>query len=514
MLPLVLAVLGLAPVEGSERLDEGVIARIKIEAFQRSVLMETLGRLADRYGPRLGGSPEFREAALWSRDRLAGWGLENARLEPFEQEGPGWTLERFSAEMTEPRYMRLVAEPQAWSPSIAGVLKGRPVLIDVRSPDDFAAHRGRLKGAIVMNGRPGSEAPDPELPFGRFTKEELERRARQLDPGARGFGPFTPRSYRAAREASAKRAAAHKELMDFFRDEQVAALVTPNRVAGLLVHADGSYGRLATKPFPAFVMAAEHYGRIARLLEGGAPVTLALSLQARFYPEAIGANVVAEIPGSDPALKDEVVMLGAHLDSVQSGTGAIDDAAGCAVMMEAVRVLKAIGARPRRTVRLALWGSEELDHLGSRAYVRLHFGDPDTLVLKPEHERLSAYFNLDNGGSRIRGVYLQGSEAVRPIFEEYLKPFHYLGAETLTILNAGGTDHEEFDAVGLPGFQFIQDALDYETRVYHSNQDLYEAVVEEDLKQAVAIVASFVYHTAMRDERLPRKPAPSSAPRP
>lgn len=509
-----MAALGASPVGAREPVDESVIARIKTEAFQRSELMDTVSRLADRYGPRLGGSPEFAEAARWTRDRLAAWGLESARLEPFEQEGPGWTLERFSMEMTEPRYMRLVAEPQAWSASIIGVLTGRPVLVNIQSASDFAAHRGKLKGAIVMNGRPGAEAPDPELPAGRYTDGELERRARQIDPGVRGFGPFTPRSYRASREAAAKRQAARQEMTDFFRDEQVAALITPNRVPGLHVHADGTSGGVPPPRFPAFVMATEHYGRIARLLEGGVPVTLALGLQAQFHADAIGVNVLAEIPGSDPRLKDEVVMLGAHLDSVHSGTGATDDAAGCAVMMEAVRILKAIGGRPRRTIRIALWGSEELGHLGSRAYVKRHFGDPDTLALKPEHERLSAYFNLDNGSGRIRGVYLQGNEAVRPIFAEYLKPFHYLGAATLTILNTGGTDHEGFDAVGLPGFQFIQDAHDYETRVSHSNLDLYETVVEEDLKQAAAIVASFVYHAAVRDERLPRKPAASPEPRP
>jgi carboxypeptidase Q len=512
-LTVLLAAAGAGASEGRERVDEEVIASIRAEAFQRSAVMDTVRVLADRHGPRLGGSPEFAEAARWARDRLAALGLDNARLEPFQQEGPAWTLERFSVEMTEPRYMRVVAEPQTWSPPIEGVLRGRPVLVDIRSPAHFAAHRGKLRGAIVMNGRPGTEPRDPELPSGRYTDEDLARRAAQTDPGARGFGPFTPRSYRLSREAAAKRRAAAQEMRDFFVTEQVAALITPSRVPELLVTADSASARLATTRFPAFVMATEHYGRIARLLENGVPVTLALALEARFHAEAIGVNVLAEIPGTDPRLKDELVMLGAHLDSVHSGTGATDDAAGCAVMMEAVRILKAIGAHPRRTIRIALWGSEELGHLGSRAYVKRHFGDPDTLALKPDHGRLSAYFNLDNGSGRIRGVYLQGNEAVRPIFEEYLRPFHYLGAATLTILNTGGTDHEDFDAVGLPGFQFIQDAHDYETRVSHSSLDVYESVHEEDLKQAAAVVAGFVHHTAIRDERLPRKPLPSPEPR-
>jgi hypothetical protein len=511
-LALLATAVSAAEPDDREPVDEATVARIKTEAFQHSAAMDTVRVLADRHGPRLGGSPEFAEAARWARDRLTAMGLDDARLEPFEQEGPGWTLERFSVEMTEPRYMRLVAEPQAWSAPIEGVLRGRPVLVDIRSAADFGAHRGKLKGAIVMNGRPGTEPRDPELPSGRYTDEDLARRAAQTDPGARGFGPFTPRSYRASREEAAKRRAAAQEIRDFFVAEQVGALITPSRVPELLVTADSAAARVATTRFPSFVMATEHFGRIARLLGSGVPVTLALALEARFHPQAVGVNVLAEIPGTDPRLKDEMVMLGAHLDSVHSGTGATDDAAGCAVMMEAVRILKAIGARPRRTIRIALWGSEELGHLGSRAYVKRHFGDPDTLALKPDHARLSAYFNLDNGSGRIRGVYLQGNEAVRPIFEQYLRPFHYLGAATLTILNTGGTDHEDFDAVGLPGFQFIQDAHDYETRVAHSSLDVIESVHEEDLKQAAAVVAAFVHYTAVRDERLPRKPPPSPEP--
>lgn len=491
-----------------EAVDEEIVARIKTEAFQRSQVMEVVRRLADHHGPRLGGSPEFEAAARWTRDHLAALGAADARLEPFAQEGPGWTLVRFSAEMTAPRYLRLVAEPEAWSPAITGTLSGTPVLVDIRAPADFDAHRGKLKGAIVMNGRPETPPPDPELPSGRYSDEELARRERQIDPGARGFGPFTPESYAAARDAAAKRRAAAREIADFFANEGIAALITPNRVPGLLVSADGTAGRLAAVRFPTFVLAAEHYGRVARLLEDGAGVTLALALEARFHPETAGVNVIAEIPGVDPKLKDEVVMIGAHLDSVHSGGGAADNAAGCAVMIEAVRILKAIDARPRRTIRIALWGSEELGHLGSKAYVTRHFGDPDGTARKPAHERLSVYFNLDNGSGRIRGVYLQGNEAVRPILAEYLRPFNQLGATTLTILNTGGTDHQDFDAVGLPAFQFIQDAHDYETRVSHSSLDVYEAVVADDLKQAAAVVTSFAYHAAMRAERLPRKPPP------
>ena len=249
-----------------EAVDEEIVARIKTEAFQRSHVMEVVRRLADHHGPRLGGSPEFAAAASWARDRLAALGAADARLEPFEQEGPGWTLVRFSAEMTAPRYLRLVAEPEAWSPAIAGTLSGTPVLVNIGAPADFDAHRGKLKGAIVLNGRPGTPPPDPELPSGRYSDEELARRERQIDPGARGFGPFTPESYEAARDAAAKRRAAAREIADFFANEGIAALITPNRVPGLLVSADGTAGRLAAKRFPTFVLAAEHW--LAQVPEG------------------------------------------------------------------------------------------------------------------------------------------------------------------------------------------------------------------------------------------------------
>jgi Zn-dependent M28 family amino/carboxypeptidase len=244
------------------------------------------------------------------------------------------------------------------------------------------------------------------------------------------------------------------------------------------------------------------------MLDKKQPVKLSLSLGARFSENVEGFNVVAEIPGTDPQLKTEVVMLGAHLDSWHSATGATDNAAGVAAGMEAVRILRAIGVQPRRTIRIALWTGEEQDYFGSLGYVRRHFGDPKTVAVTPEHAKLAGYFNLDNGSGRIRGVNLQGNEAVRAIFDAWLRPFHYLGAQTLTTLNTGGTDHMAFDAIGLPGFQFIQDPLNYETRTHHTNLDLYEEVLPDDLKQASVIMATFVYHAAMRDAMLPRKPLP------
>jgi carboxypeptidase Q len=271
-----------------------------------------------------------------------------------------------------------------------------------------------------------------------------------------------------------------------------------------------SYAPDARPVLPEMEMSAEHYGRIMRLLEAGKEVEIELESKTSFTDDLTGYNVVAEIPGTDKKLKEEVVMLGAHLDSWHAATGATDNAAGSAVMMEAMRILQAIGVKPRRTIRIALWGSEEQGLFGSKNYVKKHFGDPQTMKMTPAHAKFAGYFNVDNGTGKIRGVYLQGNEAVRPIFEAWLKPFHDMGAKTLTIQNTGGTDHLSFDALGLPGFQFIQDPVDYDTRTHHTNMDTYERLQEEDLKQAAVIVAAFVYHTAMRNEKLPRKVLPDA----
>jgi Zn-dependent M28 family amino/carboxypeptidase len=264
---------------------------------------------------------------------------------------------------------------------------------------------------------------------------------------------------------------------------------------------------------PALTVSIEHYSRIARLLEHDIPVKLEINVKSKFFEDdSLGYNVIGEIAGTDKKLKGQLVMLGGHLDSWHSGTGSTDNAAGCAVALEAVRILKAIGVKPRRTIRVGLWGGEEQGLHGSRGYVAKHFGDRKTMKLKSAHKNFSGYFNLDNGTGKIRGIYLQGNDAIRPVFEALLKPFNDLGAATLTIRNTGGTDHLAFDAVGLPGFQFIQDQIDYNTRTHHTNMDVYDHALKSDLMQASVIMASFVYHTAMRDEKLPRKPLPKPEP--
>jgi hypothetical protein len=500
---LLLFILVFAPLaKAQEPVDNSVIARIKTEGFQNSQAMETLFYLTDVYGPRLTNSPALKAAGEWARDRMKQWGLENAQLEAWGAFGKGWSLRKFSAEMIEPQYVNLICHPKAWTPSTNGVVAGKPVLVDVKSKEDFEKYRGKLRGMIVMNGKPtsarGGFAPDAT----RVTDAELSSRAQAINPGG-------PRSYWDEEKEWLEILTKQREIIKFFRDEGVAVLLEASARDHAVVRAQGFYDFNPEDNLPAFVVAREHYGRIARLLEKNIPVKLEFNLQTVFHAEdTTGYNVVAEIPGTDPRLKDEVVMIGGHLDSWHAGTGATDNAAGCAVMMEAARILKAIGARPRRTIRVALWSGEEQDYYGSMGYVKKHFGDPRTMQLKPAHAKLAAYFNLDNGTGRIRGVNLQGNEAVRHIFEAWLRPFNYLGAQTLTSLNSGGTDHMSFDSVGLAGFQFIQDPIDYSTRTHHTNVDTYEYVIEDDLKISSVIVASFAYHAAMRDEMLPRKALP------
>jgi hypothetical protein len=520
---LLFALIFAFPAQAQEPVDQNVVARIKQEGFQHSQVMETMFYLSDVHGPRLRGSPNYKAAAEWAVKTMTSWGLSDAKLEPGGFTGRGWTVNRFNVEMTAPQYQQLIAMPLAWSPATKGVVAGQPLVVEINSLADLSKYSGKLRGAVVMFGKPGEKpAAHFEADARRLTEDELKRGEGALSPADKiltGYeGPNYAQSEKARRDGLERRAALSK----FFADEGVAALLRPSPLdsANLLAADAGGYDMNSPNyklpapelTVPSFVVAREHYGRIYRLLERNIPVRLELNLQVTIHDAGPGYNVVAELPGVDPKLKDELVMLGGHFDSWHAGTGATDNAAGSAVMMEALRILKAIGVKPRRTIRLALWDGEEGGHLGSSTYVRNHFGDPATMKLKPEHEKLAGYFNLDNGTGKVRGVYLQGNEAVRPIFESWLRPFHYLGASTLAIQSVGGTDHLDFDHVGLPGFQFIQDPIDYETRTHHTNLDVYESVLPEDLKQAAVIVASFVYHTAMRDEKLPRKPLPIAQP--
>ena len=493
---------GFAPPE--EPIDWEAVQRIRMEGFQNSKVMETLSYLTDVYGPRLTNSPNYMKAAEWAKKTLSEWGLENARLEPWGTFGRGWSLEKLSVEMLEPQYTPIIAYPKAWTAGTQGTVTGTPVLVQIQEEKDIEKYRGKLQGKIVMV----REARELELKFEaearRHDEASLEKLFTAPEPGRRS--PWYARRAEYLRQRRLMR-----KVQKFLREEGVAVMLEPSRrnYGIVRVHRGGSFKINEDPGIPSLVVAAEHYNRIVRLLEKDIPVKLAIQIETKFHEEdSLGYNIIAEIPGTDRKLKKELVMLGAHFDSWHAGTGTTDNAAGCAVVMEAVRILKAIGVKPRRTIRIALWGGEEQGLLGSRGYVEKHFAERKTMTLKPAHALLSAYFNLDNGTGKIRGIYLQGNDAVRPIFEAWLRPFHDLGATTVTIRNTGGTDHLSFDAVGLPGFQFIQDPIDYSTRTHHTNMDVYDHALKSDLMQASVIMASFVYHAAMRDEKLPRKPLP------
>jgi carboxypeptidase Q len=480
----------------TEKIDLDAVYRLKDEGLQRSKVMEIESYLTDVYGPRLTGSPNIREAADWAQKTMKEWGLANVHSEtwPF---GRGWQNQRFVANAVTPRAYPLIAYPKAWTPGTNGPVTADAVIAVIATDKDFDTYRGKLRGKFVL-GTAMREVPAHFEPQGRrYTDAELAELSKQPEGGGRGRGNF-----QAAQAFNAKR-------NRFFLDEGVAAVLDISRGDGGTLFVQGGGPRDPKEPpVPAqVVVAVEQYGRIWRTLEKKIPVTLTMDIDNTFFDgDQNGFNIAAEIPGTDKA--DELVMLGAHFDSWHTGTGATDNAAGSAVMMEAMRLLKVSGVKLRRTVRIGLWGGEEEGLLGSKEYVKAHFADPATMQLKPEHAKLAGYFNVDNGTGLIRGVYLQGNEAVAPIFQQWMEPFKNLGMTTLTIRNTGGTDHLSYDAVGLPGFQFVQDEVEYNSRTHHSNMDVYERIQPTDMMRNAVIVAAFVYNTANRDEKLPRKPLP------
>jgi carboxypeptidase Q len=482
----------------SEKLDLDAIYRIKEEGLQRSKVMELESYLTDVYGPRLTGSPNIKEAADWAQKTMQEWGLTNVRLESFPF-GRGWQNQRFVAHAMTPRAYPLIAYPRAWTPGTNGPVTGEAVMAVITADKDFDSYRGKLRGKFVLATPMREVQPQFEPQASRFTEAQLADLAKQPTRG-RGRG-----------RGNAPDAAFVRKRTQFWIDEGVLAVLDPSRGDGgtLFVQSGGSRDPKAPPSPPQVTLAVEHYGRIARTLEKHIPVTLQFDIDNKFYDDDLNAfNIVGELPGTDQA--DEVVMIGAHFDSWHSGTGATDNAAGTAVMMEAMRLLKTSGVKLRRTVRIGLWGAEEQGLIGSKEYIKGHYGDPATMQLKPDHGKFAGYFNVDNGTGAIRGVYLQGNEAVAPIFQAWMEPFKNLGMTTLAIRNTGGTDHLSYDAVGLPGFQFIQDEMEYDTRTHHSNMDVYERVQPTDMMRNAVIVASFAYHTANRDEKLPRKPLPKA----
>jgi len=505
-----------------EPVDWALITRIRQEEFMHSKVMETLSQLCDAIGPRLTGSPQLKKANEWTKDQLQNWGMSNAHLESWGPFGRGWSLQHFSIHMLSPDAAPLIAFPKAWTEGTHGAVSAEASKISVQAETDFDKYRGKLNGFIVFNGDAREVKGHDQAELRRYSEQQL---------GELSLYAIPPPRRPEERDEYLKRERFQKAFRKFLVDEKALALVEPSPGDGgtVFVTRGGSYQPEELVGIPSLTMAAEHYNRIVRLLDHKSKVQLEIDISCSFHDADLMAyNTLAEIPGTDK--KDEVVMLGAHMDSWHSGTGATDNAAGTAVTMEAMRILRALDVKPRRTIRIALWTGEEQGLKGSRAYVNQHFAsrpeptdpeekemplslrkDPGPLTVKPEHAKLSAYFNVDNGTGKIRGVYLQDNTAVHPIFEAWLKPFADLGASTLTMRNTGGTDHLSFDAVGLPGFQFIQDEVEYGSRTHHSNMDVYDRLQSDDLMKASVIVASFVYHTATRDALIPRKPIPTEA---
>ncbi len=505
-----------------EKVNMDVINKIKKEGTDNSKVMDIAFYLTDVSGPRLTSSPGFMTAANWAKKKLSDWGLTNAHLDPWGEFGKSWRQERCYVAMTSPYYQPLIAIPRAWTGSTPGKkeIKGNIVLIKANDTTELMSYAGKLKDKIVMTWSTTQLKPSFEADGNRYADSTLEKmaNAEPRQAGDRRGNRFQGDS--AQRAAFVSRFAVQRKMTEFFNKEKPALVLTMTASGNdgtLFVSSGGSYTKDSPEAPASVVLSSDDYLRLQRLIEGGIKVEVEADVKTKFYTDDLkGYNVIAEIPGTDPALKDEVVMLGGHLDSWHAATGATDNAAGCSVMMEVVRILKAIGVQPRRTIRIALWSGEEQGLYGSRNYVKNQVADTANgqWVFK-DQPKISGYFNLDNGTGKVRGVYLQGNEAVRPIFQKWLEPFNDMGAKTLTINNTGGTDHLSFDRVGVPGFQFIQDEIEYDTRTHHTNMDTYDHLVPEDLKEAAVVVAAFVYNTAMRDEKLPRKElaAPSASQR-
>ena len=516
-----------------EPVDYAMIGKIREEGLQRSQVMDHISWLSDVYGPRLTGSPAIKQASQWAQKKFKEWGLANIHEEewPF---GKGWSLVRFSAHMTEPQVSPLIGYPKSWTPGTNGLITADVVYVPIQTEADFQKYRGKLKDKIVLL----QAARDVKMLEGRIVLRMNEADIKEAET--------TPiPAPRTARRGGADESSEgqgfqramnlQRKIQEFLLAEGVAAVFdrgSDNFMAAggsdlswqtqhtdggtIFVQSGGPRDQNAGKVPPQVVLAVEHYNRMIRILEKGVPVKAELNIQAQFHDEAgkNGFNLIAEIPGTD--LRDEVVIIGAHFDSHHSGTGATDNATGSAAMMEALRILRAVGAKPRRTIRLGLWGGEEEGLLGSRAYVKEHFGDPATMKLLPEHEKLAAYFNIDNGTGRIRGIWSQNNLAVQKIFAQWMEPLKDLGVTLVSPRPVTSTDHLSFDAVGLPGFQFIQERLEYNSRTHHSNMDTVDHVQRDDMVQMATVVAVFAYNAAMRNEKLPRKalPAPSPQRRP
>ncbi|MEX0602875.1 MAG: M20/M25/M40 family metallo-hydrolase [Bacteroidota bacterium] len=512
-----------------EIVDTSAIRMIREEGLNRSHAMELMSWLTDVYGPRLTGSPEYREAAEWAKKTLESWGMQNVHYDRWGPFGRGWTLKKFNFHLLQPRSTPMIAYPKAWSPGTKGVVRGNVVYLDAKTEADLDQYKGKLKGAFVLITEPRELQAHWEPEAKRLDDAELLKLANAGIPAGRQQqgvpdSAALQRFMQTMRLPAKKLEFAQKEgalvaLEMAFKGDGgnifVSGASVPSQADVPFGQRIGPYHESAPQIIPQVVVAPEHYNRLVRLARKKQPVRIEMELAVEFTKPDSGFNIIAEIPGTD--LKDEIVMIGAHFDSWHGGTGATDNATGSVAVLEAARILKALNLQPRRTIRIGLWGGEEQGLLGSRAYVSKHLAEREVrgftptgpVTTKPQHEQFSVYFNNDNGTGKVRGVYMQGNEQARPIFRVWLAPFEDLGASTLSLSNTGGTDHLAFDAVGLPGFQFIQDPVEYSPRTHHSIMDVYDRVQEEDIKQASVMMAAFAYNAAMRNDKFPRKPMPA-----
>lgn len=507
LVALLLLTISLHLTAQEEKIDAAMLEKIRTEGLKNSKVMEIAFYLTEVSGPRLQGSPGYTRASNWAKTKLSEWGLQNAKLEPWGDWGKGWELQRSYMAMTQPYYRPFIAFPKAWTSGTNGLKNADVILIDAKDSTGLEAFKGKLKGKIILIPRADTLQPSFNADARRFSDEDLTRMA-SFTPGASNQGG-RPRGNNNAPRAQPPVSMINR-IRDLAKQEGAVGLLSASprgKDGTLFVQGGGAYAPNAPENMLDIMIAFEDYMSLQRLLVNKVPVKTEVDMKSKFFKDDVkGYNVIAEIPGTDPALKDELVMLGGHLDSWHGSVGATDNAAGCAVMMEAVRILKALNVQPRRTIRIALWGGEEQGLHGSRNYVRNHFADTANRTSNAAGDKVSVYFNLDNGTGKIRGVYLQGNEAAKPIFTKWLEPFSDLGASTVTLQNTGGTDHLAFDAFGIPGFQFIQDQIEYNTRTHHTNMDSYDHLLPQDLKQSATIVAALVYNAAMRDQKIPRKP--------
>lgn len=489
-----------------EQVDIRMMQRIKDEESQHSQVETLCYYLTDICGPRLTNSPGYKRAVAWTVQTFKQWGLQNATQESWGEFGRGWNNEQSYLAMNIPYYQPIIAYPVAWTNSTPGLISGKVVLLEKWDSTSIDKLASNIKGSIVMIKSLDTTLSNPFLADAyRFEDRELNKLPDDAMVSNQNFNYGKKIMHNAYNKKH------------YLESKGAIALLTISQKGGDgTVSTGGSsltYNKDYEPTLPQMVVSREDFFRIQRLLNHSQEVMMDMRVQNKFYTDDLtGYNVLAEIPGTDSTLKSQVVMLGGHLDSWHTGTGATDNAAGCVATMEAIRILKSLGVKPRRTIRIALWGAEEQWLLGSFGYVKKHFGDPRDMKFTPEHKNISVYFNMDNGSGKIRGIYLQNNEEVRDIFSSWLQPFASMGATGITSSNTGSTDHISFDAVGIPAFQFIQDPLEYKTRTWHTNMDVYDLLNMEDIKQAATIIAAFVYNAAMRDEILPRKPLPKQEP--